>query len=49
MNYETLSDFAETWGLAYMVVLFAGVLIYALRPKSKAKFERHARIPLNED
>ena len=49
MDYETMYHFAETWGLAYMLVLFAGVLVYALRPKSKAKFERHARIPLNED
>jgi len=49
MTYETVYNFAETWGLAYMLVLFAGVLVYALRPKSKAKFERLARIPLNED
>jgi len=49
MNYETLSAFAATWGFAYMLVLFVVVLVYALRPKSKAKFERHARIPLNED
>jgi len=49
MDYQTMSQIAETWGLVYMLVLFAGVLVYALRPKSKAKFERHARIPLNED
>lgn len=49
MNYQTLADFAESWGLVYMLVLFVGVLVYALHPKAKAKFERHARIPLNED
>jgi len=49
MDYQTMSQIAETWGLVYMLVLFAGVLVYALRPKSKAKFERQARIPLSED
>jgi len=49
MDYQTMSQIAETWGLVYMLVLFAGVLVYALRPKSKARFERDARIPLNED
>jgi cytochrome c oxidase cbb3-type subunit IV len=49
MDYKTMSEIAETWGLVYMFVLFAGVLVYTLRPKSKARFERDARIPLNED
>jgi len=49
MNYETLSVFAQTWGLLYLVVLFAGVLIYALRPGAKRKFDAAARIPLKED
>jgi cytochrome c oxidase cbb3-type subunit IV len=49
MDYESVSNFAETWGLVYMFVLFAGVLAYALRPKAKREFERLSRIPLNED
>jgi cytochrome c oxidase cbb3-type subunit 4 len=49
MTYETVSHFAQTWGLVYLVVLFAGVLFYALRPGSKQKFEQAANIPLKED
>ncbi|WNJ99897.1 cbb3-type cytochrome c oxidase subunit 3 [Thalassospiraceae bacterium LMO-JJ14] len=49
MEYKTLAEFAQTWGLVYMVVLFAGVLIYALRPGAKKTFDRAAQIPLKED
>ncbi len=49
MTYETLSHFAQTWGLVYFMAIFAGVLIYALRPKARAKFEDAARIPFRED
>jgi cytochrome c oxidase cbb3-type subunit 4 len=46
--YETLSNFAQTWGLVIFVLLFGGVLVYALWPRNQAKFDRAARMPLNE-
>jgi cytochrome c oxidase cbb3-type subunit IV len=49
MTYDSASYFAQTWGLVYLVVLFVGVLIYALRPGAKKKFDAAARIPLDED
>ncbi len=49
MNFTDLSQFAQTWGLVYLVVLFTGVLIYALRPSAKSKFDDAARIPFKED
>jgi len=49
MNFTNLSIFAQTWGLVYLMVLFAGVLIYALRPGAKSKFDEAARIPFKED
>lgn len=49
MDYTTLAEFAQTWGLVYMVAIFIGVLIYALRPGAKKKFDEAARIPLKED
>lgn len=49
MDFESLSTFAQTWGLFYLIVLFAGVLFYALRPSAKEKFDHAARIPLQED
>jgi cytochrome c oxidase cbb3-type subunit IV len=49
MDYTTLAEFARTWGLIYLAVLFAGVLIYAFRPGAKKTFDRAAQIPLKED
>lgn len=49
MEYETVSRFAQTWGLLYMVILFVGAVFYAFRPGSKKKFEDAARIALKED
>ena len=47
--YEELASFAQTWGLVYFVILFAGVLVYALWPSNGKRFRDAARIPLRED
>jgi len=49
MTYQDVSYFTQTWGLVYLVVLFVGMLIYALRPGAKKKFEDAALIPFKED
>jgi cytochrome c oxidase cbb3-type subunit 4 len=49
MDYETLATFSKSWGLVYMVVLFAAVCLYALRPRNKATFDKAARVPLEGD
>ena len=49
MNYDSLSYFAQTWGLVYFVVLFAGVLVYALWPRNRGKFREAADITFKED
>ena len=49
MSYEEAVYFAKTWGLVYLVILFIGALVYALRPSAKAKFDHAANIPLKED
>ncbi len=49
MSYQQVAEIAEIYGLIYLIVLFAGVLAYALWPRNKKKFERAARIPLTED
>ncbi len=48
-TYQAAAEFAQTWGLVYFVVIFAAVLVYALRPSRKAQFDHAARIPLRED
>lgn len=49
MTFQDVSAFAQTWGLVYLFILFVGVLIYALRPGTKAKFQDAAQIPFKED
>ena len=45
--YETLSSIAQTWGLLLFVLAFGLVLIYALSPRNKPKFDKAKQIPLN--
>ena len=47
-TYKTLAEFAQTWGLAYFVFMFALVLLYALAPSRRKKFEDASRIPLQD-
>ena len=48
-TYKAVAEFAQTWGLAYFVILFALVLLYALWPSRQKQFDEAARIPLQED
>ena len=48
-TYKAAAEFAQTWGLAYFVVIFVLVLLYALWPSRKQQFDEAARIPLRED
>jgi cytochrome c oxidase cbb3-type subunit 4 len=48
-TYKALAEFAQTYGLVYFVAVFAIVVIYALWPSRKAKFDEAARMPLRED
>lgn len=48
-TYTQVAEFAQTWGLVYFVVIFAGVLAYALWPRNRKRFEDAANIPLRED
>jgi cytochrome c oxidase cbb3-type subunit 4 len=47
--YQTLAEFAQTWGLLYFVAIFLVVLVYALWPSRQRQFDEAARIPLRED
>ncbi len=49
MSFQDVSVFAQTWGLLYLVMLFAGAMFYALRPGAKKQFDDAAQIPLKED
>ena len=47
--YEMLSSFAQTGGLVYFVLMFAGALLYALWPRNQELFDHASRLPLNDD
>ncbi|MAW79510.1 MAG: CcoQ/FixQ family Cbb3-type cytochrome c oxidase assembly chaperone [Parvularcula sp.] len=47
--YEKLASFAQTWGLLLFILAFVLVLIYALAPGNKKKFDEAKRIPLEDD
>ena len=49
MTYETVARFADTWGLVFLVLLFAIAVGYALWPGNRTKFKHAAHIPLQED
>jgi cytochrome c oxidase cbb3-type subunit 4 len=48
-TYSALAHFAQTWGLLYFAAIFAIVLVYALAPSRRQRFEDAANIPLRED
>ena len=48
-TYAAVAHFAQTWGLAYFVAVFLAVLVYALWPSRRKKFEQAAQIPFRED
>jgi cytochrome c oxidase cbb3-type subunit 4 len=48
-TYEMLSTFARSAGTLYCFALFLGVLVYALWPSNRDKFNHAARLPLSED
>ncbi|MEM9669136.1 MAG: cbb3-type cytochrome c oxidase subunit 3 [Pseudomonadota bacterium] len=47
--YEMLASFAQTGGLIYFVLMFAGALVYALWPNNKQTFDRAAQSPLEDE
>jgi len=49
MDQSTFVELGRAWGLIAMCAVFAGVLVYALWPKNRAKFEHAARIPIEEE
>jgi cytochrome c oxidase cbb3-type subunit IV len=48
-TYATLATLAQQGGAIYFCILFAFGAAYAFWPKNKARFERAARAPLDEE
>lgn len=49
MDYNTLREFADSWGLLAMTLFFIFVVLFAFRPGSKKKADDAAEIPFKDD
>ena len=49
MTYEQVASITQVAALLLFFALFIGVLIYAFWPGNKKRFERAARLPLEQD
>ncbi len=49
MTYEAATHIAQTWGMALLVVLFGGVVIYTLWPGNREEFQNAAKTPLADE
>ncbi len=48
-TYTAMCEFADSWGLVFMFVVFVGVILFTLRPGGKKAASDAAQIPLKED
>ncbi|WP_295556813.1 cbb3-type cytochrome c oxidase subunit 3 [uncultured Hyphomicrobium sp.] len=49
MTYEAIAGCAQIVAMTIFGTVMAGVLVYALRPGNKARFDAAARLPLVHD
>jgi cytochrome c oxidase cbb3-type subunit 4 len=49
MNLNAVYEVARSLWVVWLMILFAGVVFWAFRPKNKKRFEDDARIPFREE
>ena len=49
MNFTSIGETLATLWTVWAVVLFCGLGFWALRPSNRQRFERDARIPLDDE
>ncbi|MCC7253848.1 cbb3-type cytochrome c oxidase subunit 3 [Hyphomicrobium sp.] len=49
MTYQDIAGWSQIIAMVIFGVVMAGVLVYALRPGNKAKFDAAAKLPLEND
>jgi cytochrome c oxidase cbb3-type subunit 4 len=47
MDYNELRHFADSWGLLFLLIVFAAAVGWAFRPGSR--YDGHAQIPFRHD
>jgi len=49
MDYETLRQAADSWGLVYLFVVFVAIIAFIFRPGTKKQADQAAKIPFAEE
>jgi cytochrome c oxidase cbb3-type subunit 4 len=49
MTLESLHEFLASFWTVWAVIIFFLIVFWALRPRNKKRFEKDARIPLDDD
>jgi len=49
LEYNAMRQFADSWGLLFMLLFFVGVLIFIFRPGARKASHDAAQIPFNEE
>ncbi|NOZ41660.1 MAG: cbb3-type cytochrome c oxidase subunit 3 [Alphaproteobacteria bacterium] len=49
MTHQDVANFAESWGLAFLFIMFVVAVVYAYWPGYKKKFTKAASRPLDEE
>jgi len=47
--YDFLREFADSWGMLAMLVIFLGIAVYAFRPGTKKLYEDISDIPFRNE
>ena len=48
-TYSLLRQFADSWALLTMFLMFVGIVVWTFRPGSRAQHDDTAQIPLRND
>ena len=49
MTLEALGELLSSIWTIWAILVFAGIAFWAWRPKNRRRFEKDARIPLNDE
>ena len=49
MSYDSIAHFIKIGGTVVFTAVFVGAILYALWPRNKAKFDRAAQMPLQDN
>lgn len=47
--YDLLREFADSWGMLAMLLIFLGIVVYAFRPGTKKLYEDISDIPFRNE